>query len=115
MLNELGKALRKLRIDCGERILDMASKVKKSPAFISSIERNEREIPDKFDDTIIEAYNLTGKAAEDIRYAVVQSRQSFVIKPTSQLGKDTAYLLARRVNDLSKDQIKDILKILKGE
>lgn len=115
MLNELGKELRKLRIDHNERILDMAKKINRSSAFVSSIERGQKPIPDDFDNLIINAYRLVGKSAENIRQASARSKKSFKLNPSSDLGKDTASLMARRINELSPDQFKNILKILENK
>lgn len=115
MLNALGKELRKLRIDRNERILDMADKIKKSPAFISAIERGKKSIPATFDDVIIGAYNLTGESAARIRTACSRSRRHFTLFPESDLSKDTVSLMARRMNELSEDQLHSIQKILRNK
>lgn len=115
MLNDLGKELRKLRIDRNERILDMADKIKKSPAFISAIERGKKSIPATFDDVIIGAYNLTGESAARIRTACSRSRLHFTLFPESDLSKDTVSLMARRMNELSEDQLHSIQKILRNK
>ncbi|EPZ76653.1 hypothetical protein M798_01860 [Brucella melitensis ADMAS-G1] len=42
MTTELGKELRKLRIDHNERLLDMSKKIGKSSAFISAVETGQK-------------------------------------------------------------------------
>lgn len=112
MLTEFGKFLRKLRIDNDERILDMAKKIGKSPAFISAIEHGSKPLPDAFDDLIIEAYGLDAVQAQAIRQAYARSKTSFRLEPNTDIGKDVASLLAQRINSLSPSQLKEIQAIL---
>lgn len=112
MLTDFGKILRKLRVDHNERILDMAEKIGKSSAFISAVERGQKPIPDDFDDLIIQAYDLHGQEAQAIRKAYTCSKTSFQLKPNTDLGRDAADLLAKRINELSPDQLKEIKEIL---
>lgn len=45
MLTSFGKILHKHRIDCFERLLDMADKLGVSVSFLSSVEISKRSIP----------------------------------------------------------------------
>lgn len=113
MATELGKELRKLRIDHNERLLDMASRIGKSAAFVSAVEIGKKSPPSGFEELIIAAYGLAGVAAAKLRQAADKSRSVFSIQPVSMLGRDTAGLLARRMNTLSDDQLEEIKDILK--
>lgn len=113
MTTQLGKELRKLRIDHSERLLDMAGKIGKSAAFVSAVEVGKKSPPSGFEELIISAYGLVGAAAAKIRQAADKSRSVFSIEPASMLGRDTAGLLARRMNTLSDDQLEAIKEILK--
>jgi len=48
MTTEIGKELRKLRIDRDERLLDMSERLEKSSAFISAVERGTKTPPNGF-------------------------------------------------------------------
>ncbi len=113
MTTELGKELRKLRIDRNERLLDMAKRIGKSAAFVSAVEVGKKSPPTGFEDAIIKKYGLTDAAASAIQWAANQSRKVFSIEPRTALGRDTAGLLARRMNNLSDDQLEEIKEILK--
>lgn len=113
MTTELGKELRKLRIDRNERLLDMASKIGKSVAFVSAVEVGKKSPPTGFEEKIIKTYGLAERAAAAVRAAADKSRKVFSIEPTSVLGRDTAGLLARRMNTLSDEQLEEIKEILK--
>lgn len=114
---ELGKELRKIRIDEDERLLDMAERLGKSSAFISAVERGSKTPPADFEDIVIKAYNLVGSAAEILKRAADRSRKAFILEAKSPLARDTAGLMARRMNTLSDDELKRIFAILdkKGE
>ena len=113
MTTELGKELRKLRIDCDERIIDMATKIDKSAAFVSAVEVGSKAPPVGFEEAIIKAYGLAASTANALRRAADRSRATFVLQPSSTLGRDTAGMLARKMHSLSDDQLEEIKGILK--
>lgn len=113
MTTELGKELRKLRIDTNERLLDMADRIGKSAAFVSAVEVGKKSPPSGFEELVISAYGLAGVAASKLRQAADKSRSVFSLEPSSSLGRDTAGLLARRMNNLTDDQLEAIKDILK--
>lgn len=113
MITELGKELRKIRIDRDERLLDMADKLQKSAAFVSAVEVGKKTPPNGFEEAVISAYSLAADMAEKLRSAADRARKAFTIEPNTTLGRDTAGLLARRMNNLSEKDLNDINNILK--
>lgn len=111
-MTNIGKELRKLRIDEDERLLDMSKRLEKSPAFISAVERGSKSPPSGFEELVISVYNLVGEAATSLRSAADRSRKSFTVKASSPLARDTAGLMARRMDTLSEDELKSIFEIL---
>jgi transcriptional regulator with XRE-family HTH domain len=112
MLTDIGKELRKLRIEKEERLLDMAARLDKSASFISAVEVGKKSPPSGFEEVIIAIYQLSVDAANALRSAADRSRKAFMLEPNSALGRDTAGLLARRINTLSDLQLKEIRDIL---
>ncbi|MFV1602324.1 MULTISPECIES: hypothetical protein [unclassified Phaeobacter] len=112
MTTEIGKALRKLRIDEDERLLDMAARLEKSSAFISAVERGTKAAPQGFVEHVVQAYKLAGDAAASLHRAADRSRNNFNLEADSLLARDTAGLMARRMNSLSEDELKNIFQIL---
>lgn len=112
MTTEIGKELRKLRIDEDERLLDMATRLGKSSAFISAVERGTKAPPDGFVELVIKAYKLAGDAAASLRRAADRSRKSFTLEADTLLARDTAGLMARRMNSLSEEELNNIFQIL---
>jgi hypothetical protein len=111
-LTEIGKELRKMRIDNDEKLMEMAEKLDVSPAFLSAVEIGHKPAPDDFAERIIKAYRLEGSAAETIEKVADRSRRTFKLKPASPMARDTAGLLARKFNSLSADQLSSIRQIL---
>lgn len=58
MLTEFGQFCRKLRIDRGELLFHMASKLGVSSAFLSSVENGKKNPPKEWQETICELYGL---------------------------------------------------------
>lgn len=116
---EIGKELRKLRIDEEERLIDMATRLKKSSSFVSAVETGGKTPPVGFEDLVISAYRLPSDAALVLRKATDLSRKAFTIQPESDLGKETIGLLARRMKSemgtLASDELEHILSILHKE
>lgn len=113
----IGKELRKLRIDEDERLFDMAKRLEKSSAFVSAVETGKKSPPSGFEELVIQTYRLMGKAADDLRNAADRSRKAFTLEADTDLERDTAGLMARRMNSrmnsLSADELERILSILR--
>lgn len=101
-----------MRVDREERLLDMAARLDKSASFVSAVEVGKKSPPAGFEDLVIRAYGLAAEAAEVLRRAADASRRAFLLEPSSALGRDTAGLLARRMNTLSDEQLREIQAIL---
>lgn len=112
---ELGKELRRIRIDSDERLFDMAAKIEISSAFVSAVENGKKSPPAGFEDRVIQAYRLVGDAAERIRSAANRSRTSFTFNGETQLQRDTFGLMARRMKELSSDDWAKMLSILQAQ
>ncbi len=109
---ELGKELRRLRIDEDERLLDMAERIDKSSAFISAVETGKKSPPLNFEELVIRAYRLAGGAADRIRQAADRSRKAFTLEGQTELQRDTFGLMARRMNTLTEEELSQIFTIL---
>lgn len=115
MTTDFGKELRKLRVDREERLLDMADRLEVSAAFISLLESGKKSISASFEELVITAYSLSESAADVLRRAADASRKAFLLSPNSRLGRDTAGLLARRINSLSDAELTKIKNILESK
>jgi transcriptional regulator with XRE-family HTH domain len=115
MITAIGKELRKLRIDHNERLLDMAERLGKSASFLSAIEVGKKNPPSGFEEAVAQVYRLSGAIADRLRAAADQSRHAFTLEPKSPFGRETAGLLARRIDGLSESQLKEIRRIVSSD
>ena len=115
MINDLGKMLRKIRIEKEERLLDMAGKIGVSVAFLSAIETGRKAPPLNVVDRIATAYKMEKKQRVQLELAASNSRSSFRLEPQSSIAHDTVAMFARRLNRLGPEAHKQIQAILKRD
>lgn len=65
MLTDLGKYLRKLRIDNGELLKDMADKLEISCSYLSSIETGKKKLTEQIKKKLIYTYKLDTKVFKE--------------------------------------------------
>lgn len=111
-ITPLGEKLRILRFSRGEKLLDMAATMEVSSAFISSIETGKKAPPISFEEHVIVCYELGYADAEELRQAADRSRKAFKLEPKTDLQRDTAGLMARKMGSLSTEELNNIISIL---
>ena len=91
MTTQFGKELKKLRIDLGITLMDMANKINVSAAFLSAIETGRKRIPDGTLDVLASAYPAI--AEERVKYEVLvnQARQEVSV-PLNNASYEDAML-----------------------
>jgi len=104
-LTPLGKALRKMRIEYSERLLDMAEKLEVSTSFLAAVEMGRKPPPNGFGGRVVVRYQLDDLKAHALLSAETETRKSFVLSPRSAEAKQTVALLARNINELTSDQL----------
>lgn len=114
-MTDFGKFLRKLRIDRGEVLYDMAQKLKVSSAFLSAIENGNKSAPVGLVPKISESYSLDSKQTAELQYlADLTAKQVRLSLNNVGLKKrDFAMTLARQFDDISQSQIEQMLRIVK--
>ena len=115
MVTEYGKILRKIRIDKGELLGDMADCLNISSSYLSSIETGVRNIPIDFTDKIIKVYNLSTNIQKRLRKAELSNIKEIKVpfnNVTSSMRKETAIIFARTFNNISDDDFEKIKSIL---
>ncbi len=110
-LTPFGKAVRKIRIDRGETLGDMAEKFKISAAFLSSVETGKRNVPGELLEKLIAHCHLAEAEARTLRRLAMESRSALTIKPKEKT-RELAAAFARKFEELDKSQIEEILKVL---
>ena len=114
MLTDLGKTLRKIRIDNAELLKDMAQKVGMSPAMLSSIENGNRRPPSDFVSRMEKAYALTGNQRSELIDALCKVQETVTIGISGMPIGDQrlAFSFARRFEELDAQDKNEIMRIL---
>ncbi len=73
MLNKLGLFCRKLRLDNRELLLDMASKLGVSSAFLSKVENGKSKPPTDWESRIINLYSLDIRQKQELKEAFLDA------------------------------------------
>ena len=89
-LTNLGKTLRKIRIDHDMSLGKMATMLKISPGYLSCIEFGERKIPDDFYQkfgTLKEKGIITAEELSLIWEAITNTKEEFTLTPKTPLER----------------------------
>ena len=115
MLTVFGKFSRKLRIDHGELIKDMANKLGVTSAYVSAVEVGKRKIPEEWLNMMKQFYNMTQEEENEMHRAYDQSVSQVKIDLTdaSPDYRETAMVFARELKNLDENDVKDILEKIK--
>ena len=116
MATELGKFLRKLRIDADEVLLDMAKKLGVAPSFLSSVENGKKRMPSAWNNKICELYSLTEaqRAAFDRAIATTETQLVLSFENANDANRELAVAFAREYQGLTPEQIAEMRRIMKG-
>lgn len=109
MLTPFGKFCRKLRIDHGELLKEMADKLEVTSSYLSAIENGKRNVPLKWVSKITELYSLDQEDYLKLKKAAKESqiKNSVNIKNLKADDKDLLMALARKIDGMnSEDKIK---------
>src|SRR5215218_2388857 len=108
-LSPFGREVRKLRIDAGMLLKDMALALNVSPSWLSALETGRKGVPDRLVAKIVALLKLTDEAAARLAEAAGRSREIFSLRPGNDpLRRDVAASLARRFSELDEDQLRDL-------
>ncbi len=118
MLTEFGIAVRKIRLDRGEILKDMADKLHVSSAFLSAVENGRKNIPEKWLDEIISFYELDDAEQRGLEKAYINTTKSIAkinadnMENISTIKKQAAFVFARSFESMPDETAEQILKML---
>lgn len=116
MITSVGKFLRKLRIDRGEILRDMADKLGVSSAFLSAVENGKKKMPDAWIPKLEGIYSLSSVQVSELKDAIVESSGIVEMKiaSVSDETRQLAISFARQFKDLDDETAKKLRSILDG-
>ncbi len=114
MLTSFGKFCRKIRIDNGKLLFDMAQQLGVSSAFLSKVENGKAKPPVGWEDLIINEYDLSEDQIKELRDSIYDARNGNVINISDLASDDRDMMLAfaRRLdtmNPVDKEKFKKLL------
>src|SRR5258708_2682190 len=99
-LTPFGIAIRKLRLDKGLRLLDLAARLKCSPAFVSAIETGRKPIPDGFVVTVGRAMELSTDQLRELRRAADRTKKTVTVEKLPEDQRELVAAFARKIDEL---------------
>ena len=117
MLTEFGKILRKLRIECGELIKDMAEKLGCTASYLSAVEIGKRPVPADWAKIIANSYALSSDEARKLEKAAMMDVKTVKIDISGYMEdkREAALIFARKFKDLDDETVCTIRKLLEKE
>ena len=105
MATELGRFLRKLRIDKDELMKDMADRMKIASSTLSSIEMGRRNPPKGFVEKLASEYGIEGAQLDELKTAALQSMNEISMRISDMTDGDQrlAVSFARKFENLSQE------------
>ncbi len=114
MLTTLGKELRKIRLDLGITLFDMANEARMSSAMLSAIETGKKAAPDSLIPTLSQAYDLIANRSDELkRLASLTKKEVRMQLDERENATELAVAFARNFNQLSDADIKKMMTMLK--
>ncbi len=117
MLTSIGKFLRKLRIDQGEILKDMADKLGVSVAFLSAVENGKKRMPAAWSKKICDLYLLDEEDRAEFTSAIAETEENIEMNfyGVAAQKRELAVSFARKFSDINEEQVEAIKKILRGD
>lgn len=110
-LTPFGVALRKLRVEKGLRLFDLAETLEQSTAFLSAVETGRKPIPEGMVLRLSRAMSLTAAEVKDLRSAADKTRKEVKVDDKSENDRELIAAFARRLDDFPDDLILKIKSI----
>lgn len=113
MLTSFGKFCRKLRIDNGELLKDMANKLGVTSSYLSAVENGKRSVPQSWVKKISTDYSLNLRQIKELKKVAEESqfKSKLDLKDLNNNDKNLMTALARKINGMN-DEEKVIIKNL---
>lgn len=110
-LSRFGVFCRKLRLDNGELLYNMAEKLGVSSAFLSKVENGKGKPPAEWRDNIISLYHIDENGIRELDEALYEANnmQNIDMREFSYEDKELMWSFARKLNSLDREKLKKLL------
>lgn len=115
MITSFGKTLRKIRIDRGEILFEMAKKLQITSSYLSAIECGKRNIPGDFIEKLQENYEFTEREMEELIRTKDETIKelSINIENIDVKKRELALEFARSFSDIADEDAEILIKKLR--
>ncbi len=115
MLTSIGRFLRKLRIDNGQILKDMAEALGVSSAFLSAVENGKKKMPESWVEKLSDIYAFTTAQIGELHAAVIDTNDTVELNLQNATPDSRALAIsfAREFDSLDDETSKKIFEILK--
>lgn len=116
MLTAFGKFCRKLRIDKGDLLKDMANSLGVSAAYLSAVEVGKRNVPEDWVSRIAEIYGLAENELNEMKEAYEQTitQVKIDLSGDSPNRRQTAMVFAREFKEFDDEGLAELLETMKN-
>jgi Zn-dependent peptidase ImmA (M78 family)/transcriptional regulator with XRE-family HTH domain len=114
MLTPFGIAIRKIRLDRGLKLHDMADRLGLTSAFVSAIETGRKPIPGAYIDSVAQTFSLSEWEVLQLRQAEDETRTTVKVESLKPADRALIANLARKVKELPSTELETIRTILAG-
>ncbi len=116
MVSDFGKELRKIRIDSGEVLKDMADRLKVTSSYLSAIENGKRTVPEDYVQKIASLYGLSQERQDDLKRAYDNSLKAVSLKldGVKFTKRELALKFARSFESMSDTKAEELLGYIGG-
>ena len=115
MLTSLGKFLRKIRIDHGEVLKDMADKLGVTASYLSAVETGKKRMPSSWNNRMCELYDFNQEQTAEFTKAVAEteSKIELDLSKATDSQRELAVSFARKFTDFDERQMQKFFDLLK--
>lgn len=111
-LTPFGIAIRKLRLDKGMRLLDLAARMQCSVSYISAIETGRKPIPDSYVVTVGRAMKLSAEEIRELRRAADRTRKEVRLDKLPEEDRELVAAFARKLDQVPAAMVAELKKIV---
>jgi len=111
-LTPFGIAVRKLRLERGMRLLDLATLMDKTPAFLSAVETGRKPIPDGYVTQLSKAMQLNVEDIRALGRAVDRTRKEVRVETLPEDQRELVAAFARRLDEIPPGLMANLKKIV---
>ena len=117
MKTKVGEYLRKIRMEHGELLRDMAKNLDVSSSFLSAVENGKKKVPDTWPMKLKEIYDLDQLQLEELQYSILESGKviELNVENVPSENRELAVSFARRFSSLDEKEARRLLSVLNDE